>query len=247
MVAVIVVIAPVAGRQGRAVKVGCSVAGEVAGEGGLTGRRKAPDSHRNPALVCDLAVTLRSAPRGWAAYNRAMLHSLNALLAPALAERLTLILNHVLASEAVATDRLRPHSGAVMSLTLAGWPSLLPPPPVLAWRVTPAGLLEWCGTLGPANADLAVSLDARNPALVLARALAGDAPAVQVDGNGQLAADVNWLLQNLRWDVAADLDRLFGPKLAQPLHQVGRMLAAGLRSALKGAATLGEQWRTRQA
>ncbi len=176
-----------------------------------------------------------------------MLHSLNALLAPALAERLTLILNHVLASESVATDRLRPHSGATMSLTLAGWPGLLPPPPVLAWRVTPAGLLEWCGTPGPATADLAVSLDASNPALVLARALAGDAPAVQVDGNAQLAADVNWLLQNLGWDVAADLDRIFGPKVAQPLHQVGRMLAAGVRSALKGAASLNEQWQARRA
>lgn len=177
-----------------------------------------------------------------------MLHSLNALLAPALAERLTLLINHVLASETVATERLQPHSGATMSLTLAGWPSLLPPPPVLAWRVTPAGLLEWCGASGLAGAaDLAVSLDASNPALVLARALAGEAPAVQIDGSAQLAADVNWLLQNLQWDVAADLDRLFGPKLAQPLHQVGRMLAAGLRSALKGAATLGEQWRARRA
>ena len=176
-----------------------------------------------------------------------MLHSLNALLAPALAERLTLLINHVLAGESVATERLRPHSGATMSLTLAGWPSLLPPPPVLAWRVTPAGLLEWLGTTAPDNADLAVSMDASNPVLTLARALAGDAPAMQVDGNAQLAADVNWLLQNLRWDVAADLDRIFGARLAQPLHQVGRMLASGLRSALKGAATLGEQWRARRA
>ena len=176
-----------------------------------------------------------------------MLHSLNVLLAPALAERLTLLINHVLASETVATDRLRPHSGTTMALTLAGWPSLLPPPPVLAWRVTPAGLLEWCGTAAPESADLTVSLDASNPALALARALAGDAPAMQVDGDAQLAGDVNWLLQNLRWDVAADLDRIFGPRLAEPLHQVGRMLAAGLRSALKGAATLGEQWRTRRA
>ena len=176
-----------------------------------------------------------------------MLHSLNAILAPALAERLTLLLNHVLASESVATDRLRPHSGATLALTLAGWPSLLPPAPALAWRVTPAGLLEWCGPTAPANADLAVSLDASNPARVLARALAGEAPTVQIDGNAQLAADVNWLLQNLRWDVAADLDRIFGPKVAQPLHQVGRMLAAGVRSALKGALELNEQWRARRA
>lgn len=176
-----------------------------------------------------------------------MLHSLNALLAPALAERLTLLLNHVLAAEPVATEHLRPHSGATLSLTLDGWPSLLPPPPALAWRVTPAGLLDWCGPAGIDGADLAVKLDARNPAAVLARALGGEAPVVQIDGNAQLAADVNWLLQNLRWDVAADLDRLFGPQLAQPLHQVGRMLASGLRAALKGASALGEQWRARRA
>jgi ubiquinone biosynthesis accessory factor UbiJ len=175
-----------------------------------------------------------------------MLHSLNALLAPALAERLTLLFNHVLSGESVATDRLRPHSGSTLALTLAGWPSLLPPPPVLAWRVTPAGLLEWCGQAAPTAPDLAVQLDASNPALVLARALAGEAPAVQIEGNAQLAADVNWLLQNLRWDVAADLDRIFGPQLAQPLHQVGRMLASGLRTTLKGAAALGEQWRSRR-
>ena len=176
-----------------------------------------------------------------------MLQSLNALLAPALAERLTLLLNHVLAAEAVATDKRRPHSGATLALTLIGWPSLLPAPPLLAWRVTPAGLLEWCGESAPASPDLGVSLDASNPALTLARALAGVAPAVQIDGNAQLAADVNWLLQNLRWDVAADLDRLFGPKVAQPIHQVGRMLASAVQAAVKGATTLGEQWRARRA
>lgn len=169
------------------------------------------------------------------------------MLAPALAERLTLLINHVLSSEAVATERLRPHSGATLSLSLPNWPSLLPPPPALAWRVTPAGLLDWCGPSGVDAADLAVQLDASNPAAVLARALAGEPPALTIDGNAQLAADVNWLLQNLRWDVAADLDRLFGPQLAQPLHQLGRMLSAGLRTALKGASALGEQWRARRA
>ena len=176
-----------------------------------------------------------------------MFHSLNVLLAPSLAERLTLLINHVLASEAVATDRLRPHSGATLSLALVGWPTLLPPPPVLRWRITPAGLLAWTGAEAAGAADLAVQLDAANPALVLAQALAGVAPAVQIEGDAQLAGDVNWLLQNLRWDVAADLDRLFGPNLAQPLHQVGRMVAAGMRSALKGVAALGEQWRKRRA
>ena len=58
--------------------------------------------------------------------------------------------------------------------------------------------------------DLAVQVDASNPALLLARMVGGEAPAVQIDGDAQLAGDVNWLLLNLRWDVAADLERL-GP------------------------------------
>lgn len=175
-----------------------------------------------------------------------MLHSLNALLAPALAERLTLLLNHVLGSESVATERLRPHSGATLALQLPGWPALLPPPPALAWRITPAGLLDWCGADGAAQPDLAVTLDASNPAAVLARALSGQAPEVKIDGSAQLAGDVNWLLQNLRWDVAADLDRLFGPQMAQPLHQLGRVLSQAVRGALKAAGSLGEQLRARR-
>ena len=64
---------------------------------------------------------------------------------PAAMQRLTLLLNHVLGSEAVATARLAPHAGRRMHVALAGWPRWLPRPPALDFRVTPAGLLEWCG------------------------------------------------------------------------------------------------------
>jgi ubiquinone biosynthesis accessory factor UbiJ len=179
-----------------------------------------------------------------AAYNHSMLQTLQAMLAPALSERLTLVINHVLNGEAVATERLRPHAGRSLALRLRSWPALLPAPPVLAWRITPAGLLEWCGadpaTETDAAPDLAVQLDAPNPALLLAKALAGEMPAVQVEGDAQLAGDVNWLLQNLRWDVAADLERVFGPTLAAPLHTVGSALAAALRKAI-GVASQGAQ------
>ena len=124
----------------------------------------------------------------------------------------------------MATERLRPHAGRTLALTLAGWPALLPPPPALAWRVTPAGLLEWCGAAARRRRrpTWRCAWTPRNPALLLARMLGGEPPPVQIDGDAQLAGDVNWLLQNLRWDVAADLERLFGPVVAQQLHQVGR-------------------------
>ncbi len=189
-----------------------------------------------------------------------MLHSFKLLLAPAVAERLTLVLNHVLGAEATATARLRPHAGARIELVLEDWPALLPPPPPLSWTITPAGLLQWCGPnhqpvasdaaahpvpaapsglQGGAAADdsgLRVRLDAGNPARLLARFFAGESAPLQIDGNARLAGDVNWLIQNLRWDVAGDLERLFGPVAGHQIHQIGSALASGLRSASQLAA-----------
>lgn len=165
-----------------------------------------------------------------------MLHSLNALLAPALMERLVLVVNHVLGAEPVATQRLQPHARSVIELRLQGWPALLPPPPALAFTITAAGMLEWSGGgQTPLDPDLRVQVDASNPLLLMARAMAGDEPAVTIDGDAQLAADVSWLLGNLRWDIAADLERMFGPTVAHPMHRLGSALARGLRAALQGA------------
>lgn len=172
-----------------------------------------------------------------------MLHTLNTLLAPAVMERLTLVANHVLASENAATDRLKPHAGRTIELATSGWPALLPPPPACLFTVTPAGLLEWGGLERSGSADLTIRLDASNPALLVARALGGDLPPVAIDGDAQLAGDVNWLLQNLRWDVAADLERVFGPVVAQQLHRLGRALAAAIRTAMQGAEKLRERFR----
>jgi ubiquinone biosynthesis protein UbiJ len=174
-----------------------------------------------------------------------MLHALNTLLAPALMERLTLVVNHVLASESVATERLKAHAGRSVELELQGWPSLLPPPPLLAFRISPAGLLEWEGPDRRGAADLSLRIDTANPAAMLTRALAGELPAVDIEGDALLAGDVNWLLQNLRWDVGADLERLFGPLAGAQLHRLGSALAGALRTALQGVGGLGERVRPR--
>ena len=83
------------------------------------------------------------------------------------------------------------------------------------FAVTPAGLLEWCGAnrrAGDADLHAARRCVATRPRL-LARALAGERPPVDVQGDAALAADVNWLIDNLRWDVEADLERAsVGPR-----------------------------------
>ena len=172
-----------------------------------------------------------------------MLQNLNALLAPALMDRLVLVVNHVLSSEPQAVQRLLPHRGRVLRLELQHLPRLLPSPPPLAFVVTPAGLVEWCRE--PVDADLRVRLDAGNPAALALQALSGTLPPVAIEGDAQLATDVDWLLKNLRWDVADDLQRLFGPVAAQEIHRVGSLLARGLRAALQGAAVVAGRMRSR--
>ena len=157
-------------------------------------------------------------------------------------QRLVLLLNHVLGAEPVAVARLKPHAGARLTVLAEGWPRLLqvlwPQPAPLEVRVTPAGLLELmpmradaAADLGPA--DLEVQLDTSDPAALAARVMAGGTPSLQLRGDAQLAADVNWLAENLRWDVAADLERLFGPVSAQRLSQWGSAMLRALQQGLE--------------
>lgn len=167
------------------------------------------------------------------AYNPCMLHSLNAMLGAAAIERITLLVNHVLAAEPVATERLRAHSGRCIGLHFEGWPELLPALPPTAFRVTPAGLFEWCGDGAPADPDLRVGIDASNPALAMAQALAGTRPKVEVAGDATFAADLSWLIDNLRWDVQDDLARVVGQAPAREIARLAGGVAAGLREAVR--------------
>ncbi len=172
-----------------------------------------------------------------------MLHSLQALASAAVVGRLTLLANHVIAGEPVAAARLREHAGRCMELRLDGWPALLPAVPPLAFRVTPAGLLEWCGDAPAEAPDLRVAVDASNPALAALQALAGEKPRIEVSGDAQFATDVNWLFDNLRWDIEDDLARLIGNAPAHELARFGGSVASALREAVRGIGTLASRLR----
>jgi ubiquinone biosynthesis protein UbiJ len=167
------------------------------------------------------------------AYNPAMFEALTAQAGEAVIGRATLLANHVIGAEPAAMERLRPHAGRSLRLELGGWPSLLPPPPALTFVVTPAGLLEWCGADAPASVDLHVGLDASHPIALVAGAALGRRPKVEIAGDAAFAADVNWLAENLRWDVQDDLERLVGPGPAHEIARLARAVAGGLRDALE--------------
>jgi ubiquinone biosynthesis protein UbiJ len=129
----------------------------------------------------------------------------------------------------------------VLRLELLNLPRLLEPGPPLAFLITPAGLMEWCRD--PAAADLRARLDASNPAALALQMVTGTVLTLDIDGDVQLASDVDWLLKNLRWDVADELHRLFGPALAGELARLGSTLARALRASLQGASGLADRWR----
>jgi ubiquinone biosynthesis protein UbiJ len=146
----------------------------------------------------------------------------------AVLDRMTLFLNHVLSSEPAATARLVPHAGRSLALVWRQWPPFLPPPPALAWQVTPAGLLERV-TLPAEQATLLVSLDAGDLPRWWAAVQAGGTPPMDVQGDAAFAADVNWLIANVRWDVEDDLARVIGDAPAREIVRWGRSLSAALR------------------
>jgi ubiquinone biosynthesis protein UbiJ len=70
-------------------------------------------------------------------------------------------------------------------------------------------------------------LTAANPWQVLEPLLDGGKPDVQVQGDVQLAADINWLIDHVRWDMEADLARILGDVPAHLLADgVQRMVRA---------------------
>jgi len=171
-----------------------------------------------------------------------MFDTLQQLAASAFMQRFTLWLNHVLASEDVAMARLRPHAGRSVRIQLTGWPALLPPAPELRFVITRAGLVEWTGEQPGADADLHLTVDASNPALMFARGLGGQRPAVDVSGDSALATDMSWLMDNLRWDVEDDLARFIGEMPAHELARIGKPVAQALRGALAAIAGLATRY-----
>lgn len=133
--------------------------------------------------------------------------------------RIVLLLNHVLMQEPVAAERLARQKGRVV---LFQWP-----PFSMCFVVTPAGLLDLASPV--AVADLTLTL-ADTYATDMAQALArGDKPGVRIEGDVQLAAEVNWLADHVRWDIEEDLARVIGDAPAHTLCLIARRMADAVR------------------
>ncbi len=134
-------------------------------------------------------------------------------------QRLVLFLNHVLMQEPQAMERMVRQSGRVARVQ---WRQFS-----LALLVTPAGLFNLAET-GSAP-DLCLEVLDTNPIALAQAALRGDKPGIRIEGDVQLAADLQWLADNVSWDVEEDLARVIGDVPAHTLANLARTAAQAVR------------------
>jgi ubiquinone biosynthesis protein UbiJ len=136
-----------------------------------------------------------------------------------LQHRLVLLLNHVLMQEPEAMERLTRQQGRMMKMQ---WRHIY-----LELVATPAGLLD----LAPAGRlpDLTLTVTEESLGILAQQALRGEKPAVRIEGDVQLAAEMSWLAEHVRWDLEEDLSRLIGDAPAHALGEAARAAARALQ------------------
>ena len=140
-------------------------------------------------------------------------------------QRLVLFLNHVLMQEKEALDRLARKKGSVLHIR---WGLF-----ALDLLITPAGLLDRADV--EAKPDLLVSVAADSPLTVLQSMMAGKPPPVKIEGDVQLAAELGWLTENLRWDFEEDLSRVVGDIPAHAMADAAKRVGQAVKSFLASA------------
>lgn len=143
--------------------------------------------------------------------------------------RIVLLLNHILLQEPQATSRLARQRGRVV---LIQWRSI-----ALKLVATAAGLLDRAAN--DVVPDLTLALTEESPLALVQVAMRGEKPPVKIEGDVQLAAEVNWLVDHVRWDLEEDLSKLIGDAPAHSLGQAARAMAAALRQFLGANTTPG--------
>jgi ubiquinone biosynthesis protein UbiJ len=149
-------------------------------------------------------------------------------------QRVVLFLNHVLMQEPAARERLQRQRGRQVQVC---WRDQ-----VFQCAFTPAGLVEFISPDPSSNAntkaaDLVLRVNESSPFELAKTVLQGEKPAIRIEGDVQLAAEVNWLIDHVRWDPEEDLARLIGDAAAHTLVQNAKRAVDALRSFVKQQAS----------
>ncbi|MDI9336188.1 MAG: hypothetical protein QM520_04075 [Gammaproteobacteria bacterium] len=136
--------------------------------------------------------------------------------------RVILMCNHLLNQEPLARQRLVAHTGKTVTLKWDPW--------ALKLKISPIGLFTEHEEV---SADLTLSLEETN-VLEISRLLAKkQALPWKINGDVQLAAELAWLQNHLRWDIEADLAHWLGDKNAYLIMQALDFLGNCIRKIMR--------------
>lgn len=140
------------------------------------------------------------------------------------------VLNHLLASEDWARQRLQPFAGQTAQVSSGSL--------VLALAVTPEGTFSAGDKTATATVSIALPADAPVRALTDRDGLMA---AAQISGPADFAEALGFVFRNLRWDAEDDLSRLVGDIAARRMVSGGKQVLQWQREQAKNlAANLGE-------
>jgi ubiquinone biosynthesis protein UbiJ len=144
-------------------------------------------------------------------------------------DRILWVVNRLLSPNQEARQRLARQSGRVVHWR---WEDLN-----FSWRANASGLLEAVALDGSmpeaASPDLTITIQESGPFSFIQRWLGGQMPAIHIQGNVQLAAEINWLFEYVRWDIEEDLSRLVGDAPAHTLLACVKRVSQPVKQALE--------------
>ena len=139
-------------------------------------------------------------------------------------------INHLLAGEDWARERLSPFAGQTARFEFGAL--------TLPLAISADGLFVAAGRVAPADVTITLPADAPLRLLTDRGSLLS---AAQLSGSAQLAENLGFVFRNLRWDVEADLAQFVGDIAAHRLVAVGSRVASWQRQqAVNLAANLAE-------
>jgi ubiquinone biosynthesis protein UbiJ len=133
--------------------------------------------------------------------------------------RVVLFLNHVISREPEAQARLARQKGRCIQLQWQDKQVQLSP--------SAAGLLE---RISKNQFDLKLTLTDNSPLDMATALIKGQKPGVHIEGDVQLAAEVNWLIDHVRWDIEEDLAAWVGDAAANTVVNFGKQAVKAMQS-----------------
>lgn len=142
-------------------------------------------------------------------------------------------LNHLLAAETWARDKLKPYAGQCVEFRASPLPSL-------RLEILESGLLADAAADAVPNLIVSIGSGALPALMQGEEALMRE---IKIEGSADLASAVQYLFRHLRWDFEEDLSRVLGDAIAHRVVEQGSRFAAWNKEAAnKLAQNFSEYW-----